>query len=98
MEYAASSDGTYKITCTSTGSPPTFVSWERNQVILTNSKSDEKYTFSKTVIDRATSTYDNVLTIKGNFAEAVGDYTCNISNSLGSTTVEKTINGMWCDK
>ena len=94
MEYAASGDGTYTITCTSTGSPPTLVSWERNGVILSNSASDEKYKFSKKVIDRATSTYDNVLTVNGNFADAVGNYTCNITNSLGSTTVGKTINGM----
>ena len=93
MEYSASGDGTYTITCSSTGSPPTTVSWIRNKAVLKNLESDGKYVASQKVIDRQSSTYDNILTIKGSYGDAVGDYICNISNSLGGDSVGKTING-----
>ena len=96
MEYSASGDGTYTITCTSTGSPPTTVSWIRNEYILDlkDSEDDGKYFASQKVIDRQSSTYDNILTIIGSYGDAVGDYICNISNSLGGDSVGKTIDGI----
>ena len=94
MEYSASDDGTYILTCTSMGSPPTTVSWTRNQINLATSGSEGKYTFSKKVIDKPSTTYDNVLTIKGIYEDAVGDYKCTITNSIGEATAEKTVNGM----
>ena len=93
MEYSAVGGGTYSITCTTTGSPPTTVAWMRNGAELTTSEGGGRYTSSQTVIDRPSSTFDNVLTIKGSYGDAVGDYSCNISNSLGETSAEKTING-----
>ena len=93
MEYSAVGDGTYSIICTTTGSPPTTVSWMRNGDELTTSVGAGRYTSSQTVIDRPSSTYDNVLTIKGSYEDAVGDYSCDISNSLGATSANKTING-----
>ena len=94
MEYSAVGDGTYTITCTTTGSPPTTASWTRNGIELTTSEEKGKYTSSQIVIDRTSSTFDNVLTIKGSYADAVGDYKCNLSNTLGVATANKTINGM----
>ena len=93
MEYSAVGDGTYTITCTTTGSPPTTASWTRNGIELTTSEKG-KYTSSQIVIDRTSSTFDNVLTIKGSYADAVGDYSCDIVNSLGLITANKTITGM----
>ena len=95
MEYSASDDRIYILTCTSTGSPPTNVSWTRNQVNLITSESQGKYLSSQKVIDRPSSTYDNVLTIKGSYEDAVGDYSCTITNSIGETAAEKTVNGIY---
>ena len=91
MEYNSNGDGTYTITCTTTGAPPTDVVWMRNQHVVTNL---DKYIPSQRVIDRASSTYDNVLTIKGSYEDAVGDYSCNISNYLSNTSTHKTIDGI----
>ena len=90
MEYNSNGDGTYTITCTTTGAPPTDVVWMRNKVDVTNRN---KYVPSQRIIDRASSTYDNVLTIKGSYEDAVGDYSCNISNYLSNTSTQKTIDG-----
>ena len=98
MELSVIDDGIYTITCTSTGSPPTTVTWMRNQVTLITSESDQgKYTSSQIVVDRRLSTYDNILTIKGDDFDALGNYTCNISNSIRETFAKKnidTIDGM----
>ena len=87
MELNVIAVGIYTLTCTSTGSPPTTVTWMRNEVTLS---AKEKYTSSQILINRQSSTYDNVLTIKG---DAMGNYTCKISNSRHETLAEKTING-----
>ena len=91
MEITATAIGIYTLTCTSTGSPPTTVTWIRNQATLS---AEGKYTFSQIVINRRFSTYDNVLTIKGDDVDAMGNYICKISNSLYETFAEKTIDGM----
>ena len=90
MEYNSNGDGTYTITCTSTGAPPTDVVWMRNDLDVTNS---DKYIPSQRIVDRASATYDNVLTIKGSYEDAVGDYICNISNYLSYTSTKKTVDG-----
>ena len=90
MEYNSNGDGTYTITCTSTGAPPTDVVWMRNDLDVTNS---DKYIPSQRIVDRASSAYDNVLTIKGSYEDAVGDYICNISNYLSYTSTKKTVDG-----
>ena len=90
MEYSANGDGTYTITCTSTGAPPTDVVWMRNNRDVTKS---DNYIPSQRIVDRASSTYDNVLTIKGSYEDAVGDYICNVSNYLSYTSTKKTVNG-----
>jgi hypothetical protein len=91
MEYSANGDGTYTISCTSTGAPPTDVVWMRNKLdVMTNS---DKYIPSQRIVDRASSTYDNELTIIGGYQDAVGDYSCNISNSISYVSAQKAING-----
>ena len=52
---------------------------------------EEKYTSSQIVINRQSSTYDNVLTVK---EDAMGNYTCKISNHFYETVAKKTINGI----
>ena len=54
-----------------------------NQLLTTDSSSP--YSFSQIITNRSTSTYSNVLSISNAVA---GIYTCNVSNDLGSDSME----------
>ncbi|CAI8039192.1 Hemicentin-2, partial [Geodia barretti] len=69
----------HTLTCVSTGSPATNVSWTKDGAPLTSD-----YTISQTVIDRSASTYSNVLTVSPE--GAAGTYNCTVSNDLGSNS------------
>ena len=83
------------LTCTSTGSPPTTVTWTKYGVTLP--ANETIYSFSQTLVDRATSTYNNTLTINASFVDVIGNYSCSVSNSIGTSNVQETeIKGMNC--
>jgi hypothetical protein len=69
----------HTLTCVSTGSPATNVSWTKDGAPLTSG-----YTISQTVIDRSASTYSNVLRVSPE--GAAGTYNCTVSNDLGSNS------------
>ena len=72
------------VTCESTGSPATTVSWMKDGLLLTTDGSTG-YTLTQTVTDRPSSTYSNVLTVSETVTGGVaGTYTCNVTNDLGS--------------
>ena len=71
------------LTCTSTGSPATTVSWLRDGLPLTVDGST--FQMTQTVINRGAATYENVLTISDELANVVDHtYTCTVTNVLGS--------------
>ena len=63
------------LTCTSTGGPPTTVTWKRNGVLV----DDSLYQQSQTVVDSETATYENML-----FSDSITDFaatfTCQVNN------------------
>ena len=70
------------VTCVSTGSPATTVSWMKDgQPLITDDSTD--YTLTQTVTDRVSSTYSNVLTVSEGGSVA-GTYNCTVTNDLGS--------------
>ena len=70
------------VTCVSTGSPATTVSWMKNgQLLITDGSTD--YTLTQTVTDRVSSIYSNVLTVSEGVSVA-GTYNCTVTNDLGS--------------
>ena len=72
------------LTCESTGSPATTVSWIKDGLLLTIDGSTG-YTLTQTVTYRPSSTYSNVLTVSETATGGVaGTYTCNVTNDLGS--------------
>ena len=72
------------VTCVSTGSPATTVSWMKDgQPLITDDSTD--YTLTQTVTDRVSSTYYNVLTVSEGVSVA-GTYTCTVTNDLGSAS------------
>ena len=73
------------VRCISTGSPATVVSWMKDGVIIDEPSTD--YTLTQTITDRATSTYNNILTVnEGAPGGVTGTYTCTVTNDIGTAT------------
>ena len=77
------------LTCTTTGSPTTTVTWTRDGQPLT--VDGHTYNMVQRVTNRAASTYDNLLIVSG---PALGStFTCTVTNTLGTDT-SNSIRGM----
>ena len=74
---------TMTLTCISTGSPATIVTWIREGEELTTNGT--VYTATQAVTNRRESTYENVLTIATIDATTVGTYSCSVENTLGTS-------------
>ena len=80
--YLNYKDSCGHVTCVSSGSPATSVTWMKDgQPLNTNGSSN--YTFSQEITDRAASVYTNVLVVS---RMTTGNYTCIVANDLGSTS------------
>ena len=55
---------TFTLTCVTAGGPPTTVNWTRNNIEI-DYQSNGNFTFSRTVTNFTTSTYNNTLTVTG---------------------------------
>ena len=89
MEYDEESRS---VRCISTGSPATVVSWMKDGVIIDESSTD--YTLRQTITNRATSTYNNIVTVnEGAPGGVAGIYNCTVTNDLGSDTDERVAVG-----
>lgn len=87
MEHSISSSLS-TLTCTSTGSPPTTVTWTKDEeTLITNGTT---YSLTQTLVDRVSSTYNNTLTIEASFADILGEYSCKVANSIGTSNVQET--------
>ena len=75
--------GTRTLTCTSTGSPATTVTWTKGGVTLT--VDGTTYSMTQTMTDRGSSTYENVLTLPAT-GDISGTYGCQVENALGNST------------
>ena len=76
------------LTCTSTGSPPTNVTWMKDgETLITNGTT---YSLTQTLVDRVNSTYKNTLTIEANVEYVVGEYSCKVANSIGTSNLQET--------
>ena len=74
---------TRTLTCTSTGSPATIVTWMREGAVLTIDGT--VYTATQDVTNRRASTYANMLTITTVDDTTVGTYSCSVENTLGTS-------------
>ena len=84
VHYLNYKDSCGHVTCVSSGSPATSVTWMKDgQPLHTNESSN--YTFSQEISDREASVYINVLVVS---RMKIGNYTCIVTNDLGSTSVE----------
>ena len=77
------------LTCTTTGSPATTVTWTRDGQPVTID--GHTYSMVQTVTNRASATYENVLIVN---PPALGStFTCTVTNMLGSDT-SNSVTGM----
>ena len=84
ISYLTYNDIHRTLTCESTGSPATTVSWMKDDLPLTTDGSTG-YTLTQTVTDRPSSTYSNILTVSETASgDVTGTYTCTVTNDLGS--------------
>ena len=77
-----------EIECYTMNSPPTHVVWLRNGEEI---EPNESYETLQVVVDRRNSHYRNILVVRDVLGVMNVSYTCNISNSAGSTQHNVTI-------
>ena len=75
-------DDTGELVCISTGGPATSVSWQRNGVDISGSFPNFQY-----VSGTLDAEYRNVLQLDVAPEMVIGDYTCQVTNSRGSSGV-----------
>ena len=76
------------LTCTSTGGPPTTVSWRKNGVPVDLSL----YEQSQRLVDAESATYQSVL-FSDDVTNLVGAFTCEVSNVRGTAQETVELNG-----
>ena len=74
------------LTCTSTGGPPTTVTWRKNGVPVNISL----YEKSQRLVDAESATYQSVL-FNNDVTDFVGTFTCEISNVRLTVPVQDTL-------
>ena len=75
------------LSCVSYNSPPTNVIWERDgERIYFNDTSYAQYQSSQMLMNRTTSAYNNTLTINATIEDVIGEYSCTMTNSFGSSS------------
>ena len=82
----------YTLTCTSTGSPATNVTWMKDGDTLTvGGRTNQRVT------NRSTSTYESVLYVMDSLSNIISHtYTCMVQNQLGADSMDITVNGETC--
>jgi len=81
----------FTLSCTSTNSPATDVSWTRDGYTLRID--GEKQQFYQTVTSRRSSTYQNTLVVDDDIENVIGNYTCNVTNKFGNSNSTLIIRG-----
>ena len=76
------------LTCTSTGGPPTTVTWRKDGQPL----NETLYEQSQRLVNSEAAAYENVLS-SNNIANFVGSFTCAVSNARGGDTQTMELNG-----
>ena len=75
------------LTCTSTGGPVTEVLWERDGMPET------RFQGSKVITNTVSAAYTNTLLLNGEPEAVVGNYSCSVSNSRGSSVLASELRG-----
>jgi len=76
----------FTLTCVTTGGPPTTVTWTRDGTAI-DYQNNSSFRFSRTVTDFVAATYNNTLTVTGNFP---GLYNISAQNRNTAQYVDST--------
>ena len=77
----------FTLNCSSSGSPPTNVTWIKDGERL---EANETFVATQYLRDGVTSRYDSLLAVSLPLSQVVGTYTCSVDNSI-STASEETL-------
>ena len=80
----------FLLSCTSQHSPPTKVIWEKDGQELPINDNVSDYKMTQVLVNRVTSTYISTLTKDGVLDDVVGEYSCTVVNSLGTSSTRNT--------
>ena len=78
-----------ELTCTSTGSVATTVTWMKDGSLVVIDGT--VFILTQTVTDRAASTYNNVLLVNRTNTDVQGTYVCTVSNEIGSDSADVNV-------
>ena len=81
----------FTLTCTSTNSPATDVTWMRDGATLPIDGVTNQ--FYQTVTSRWRSTYQNMLIVDDTIENFIGKYSCRVANKFGSYWRGLTVRG-----
>ena len=76
------------LTCTSTGGPPTTVTWRKDGQPI----NETLYEQSQRLVNAETATYENILS-SNIIANFVGSFTCEVSNDRATVAETTELNG-----
>ena len=92
LQECSTFSSAFVINCTSDGSPPTNVTWYKNEEVLEGS---DAYQMVQILTNAATATFDNLLVVYTDPENVLGAYFCFIENSISPSTGENiTFEGM----
>ena len=91
FEYIRTEHISLYFICTSTGGPPTTITWRRNGRTLVIDGTI--YQQNQRIINTTTATYENIL-YSIDSADSVGTFTCIVSNARGSANKSISTSGM----
>lgn len=82
----------FALKCTSSGSPPSLLSWTRNNHTL-DMAAGLSLSQWQVITDRSTASYTSWLVIDSSPSLLHGTYQCSVSNDLGSSAQDIQITG-----
>ncbi len=95
IKFTVGGDVAFVLSCYSQNSPPTHVIWKKDGKQLSLSNSTD-YKMSQNLLDRVNSSYLSTLSMDGVLDDVVGEYSCTVTNTLGTSntrnvTVERKL-------
>lgn len=75
----------FTVNCSSSGSPPTNVTWIKDGQVLT---SNETVAMVQYLRDGVTAAYDSLLRVSMPPSDVIGSYACSIDNLISQPTEE----------
>ena len=90
LRVASATNSIFTLNCSSSGSPATMVTWTKDGRTLASSA---LYQMTQILSNGIMTTYSNLLTINAGPYAVTGDYSCEVSNQIGTARRNATVRG-----